>query len=337
MLSHAAEAGLAAGNVPIMVCIPVFDDWDCVGRVVQQLDRVLHDLDVPVGVLLIDDGSTKSPPRQLNWQPEHLKTIDILQLRRNVGHQRAIALGLTFLYVHHECGLVVVMDGDGEDAPRDVLTLVKRCEQNERRNVVFAQRCKRSEGPLFRLGYVAYRALHRILTGRSVRMGNFSVVPRCCLERMVSVSEMWNHYAASVVKARVPVDMVPIPRAKRLMGRSTMDLPSLITHGLSAISVHADTMGARLLPSAACLMVVAAIALVVVVVVRLFTDLVIPGWATSAAGMLVILIVNAVLLMTMFAFFSLQGRNMSGFVPLRDYEHYILREVRLHGRTCDER
>ena len=44
----------------------------------------------------------------------------VLRLRRNVGHQRAIALGLTYLQVEAGCEAVIVMDADGEDRPADV-------------------------------------------------------------------------------------------------------------------------------------------------------------------------------------------------------------------------
>ena len=308
----------------IIFCIPVYNDWDCVEQVLKELDVCVEALNRPVAVMLVDDASTQPPPRALSWTPTHIAEIEVLYLRRNVGHQRAIALGLTYIYAERDCHAVLVMDADGEDSPVDAVRLIQHGERTGWAKVVFAKRSKRSEGFVFKLGYFAYRLLHRMLTGRSIEIGNFSVVPRALLERLVGVSEMWNHYAASVVKARLPMDKVPIPRAKRLQGRSKMGFVSLVTHGLSAISVYSDTVGVRLMCFAAALMVTSLGAMGVVLVIRLFTNMAIPGWASSAAGILAGIILNALMLLTVFVFFTLQLRDAASFLPLRDYHHHIL-------------
>ena len=96
--------------------------------------------------------------------------------------------------------------------------LVRRCEAQQYSRLVFAQRSKRSEGLVFRASYGAFRALHRLLTGRDVQEGNFSIVPFQIVRRLVAVSELWNHYAAAVFKARLPTDGISLPRATRLVG-----------------------------------------------------------------------------------------------------------------------
>src|SRR5262249_49894452 len=161
---------------------------------------------------------------------------------RNLGHQRAIAIGLTYLYVTHQHDAVIVMDGDGEDRPADVLALIERSEAGGGSRVVFAQRKRRSEGVAFQFGYLAFRAVHRVLVGRGVEVGNFSLVPRAALARLVSVSELWNHYAAAVYQARIPLEMIPTTRGERIAGQSRMNWIALVMHGLSAVSVYSDVV-----------------------------------------------------------------------------------------------
>ena len=60
-------------------------------------------------------------------------------------------------------------------------------------------------------------------------------------------SELWNHYAAAVLKTRLPYTSVPTIRGRRLQGDSRMGFVSLAVHGLSALSVFSDTLGVRLL------------------------------------------------------------------------------------------
>lgn len=104
-----------------------------------------------------------------------------------------------------------------------------------------------------------------------------------------------------------------------------MDLVSLVTHGLAAISVFSGRVGVRLL-LACCLLaafVVACIALVVAI--RLFTPLAIPGWATYTVGLLLLLLLQSLMSAAIFCFMILNGQNRAAFLPSRDYVHFVER------------
>jgi len=223
------------------------------------------------------------------------------------------------------------MDADGEDVPDDIPALIDRCRESGCRKIVFAKRTVRSEGQVFRVGYVAYRIIHFILTGCKVEVGNLSVIPFHILEQLVAVSELWNHYAAAVFHARLPVDMLPLARGRRLAGQSKMNLVSLITHGMSAISVYCDTVGVRLMCFTAVLIVLALCGLLATVGVRICTTLAIPGWATTAGGILAVVLLNLFTLMSVFVLFVLQSRSMTGFLPIRDWQYFVARHWRLNG------
>src|SRR2546427_11298110 len=78
----------------VLILIPIFNDWPAVARLLVELDRVLDDAGRDGRVLLVDDGSSDPPVAELAPPaPARLREIEILQLRRNVGHQRAIAIG----------------------------------------------------------------------------------------------------------------------------------------------------------------------------------------------------------------------------------------------------
>jgi len=307
-------------------CIPVFNDWVAVFLLLQQLDDVAAKIGEPVSVLLVDDGSTEAVPSALPFQPRAIHRVQILPLRRNLGHQRAIAIGLTYLYAEHPCRAVVVMDADGEDAPADVLKLLDELARHASPTAVFAQRDRRSEGLGFRAAYQAYKLVHRVLTGRRVEVGNFSVMPWELLGRLVVVSEIWNHYAAAVYKARFPVAQVPTPRAKRLAGESKMNFVALVAHALSAISVQGEIVGVRVVCLAAGLISLSLLSLAAVFGLSWFTSLTIPSWVPTAAALIGVLIVGLFSLLTLAVLFVLQSRERYSFLPLRDYKHYVLDE-----------
>ena len=323
-----SEASATPGST-FVVLMPIYEDWESasvlVGRVQKALDGVVD----RVEFLLVDDGSVTPPPASITLGASPPARVDALRLRRNLGHQRAIAVGISHVHAHRQCDGVVVMDGDGEDTPEGVAMLVRRFNELGRAKTVFAERARRTEGAVFRAFYVLYRTLHHALTGRGVRVGNFSVMPAAHLDCLVAVSELWNHYAASVFRARLPVATVPIDRGYRIAGASRMNFTSLLAHGLSAISVFSDVVGMRLLMMSGLLAALAGLAMVAAVCVRLFTDMAIPGWATTAAGILLVVILQALLMSVVFAFLILQARNQLAFLPIRDHAYFVDREVPL--------
>src|SRR5262249_38495780 len=153
----------------------------------------------------------------------------------------------------------------------------------------------RSEGLTFSCFYHLYRLVHLLLTGIPVRVGNFSVVPTNALKRLVAVSELWNHYAAAVHKAKLPMSLIPTERSLRLDGNTNMDLVSLVVHGLSAMAVFGDRIGVRLLIIVSVGMLLAIGGILGVAIIRFATDLAIPGWATYASGILLVITMQMLL------------------------------------------
>jgi hypothetical protein len=308
----------------LLVVIPVYNDWDAVSLLLVDLDRTLAMSGISADVLLVDDGSTLPVGDQFSCATYQAMTrVQLLQLRRNLGHQRAIAIALAFAYERYRPHTVLVMDGDGEDAPKDVPPLLERLREADGREIVFAARQRRSESLTFRVFYSVYRLAHFILTGIPVRVGNFSVIPAALLGRLVVVSELWNHYAAAVFKARLPHDSIPTTRAPRLTGRSSMNFVALVGHGLSALSVHAELIGVRLLVASLIAIATVSMLLGTVVGVRLLTSLAIPGWATSAAWLLGLTLLQFIGAAVFFVFLVLHGRSQPLFIPIRDYGFFI--------------
>src|SRR5438094_758468 len=183
----------------------------------------------------------------------------------------------------------------------------------------------------FRFFYRLYQLIHFLLTGVKVRVGNFSVILWPVLKRLVVVSELWNHYAVAVHKARLPMALVPTQRGKRLEGPSHMNLIALVTHGLSAMAVFGDRIGVRLLIVVSLGMVLAGGALIGVVGIRLLTTLAIPGWATYVSGILLVMLVQMLLVILVFAFVILAARDTASFIPGRDYVYLTDGVQRVYG------
>jgi polyisoprenyl-phosphate glycosyltransferase len=309
---------------PYVILLPVYNDWESVASLLCLLDDELSSQGFRAEVVCVDDGSTQCPPPELVAAPlESISRVEVLTLKRNLGHQRALAVGLCYLARHRSCRAVLVMDADGEDLPSDVPRLISAFESGAGDKVIFAQRRRRSEGFAFTSFYHLFRLLHRVLTGMRVEVGNFSLIPRRLLEKLVVVSDLWNHYAAAVVHSRLPHTKIATRRGKRMRGQSQMNFVSLVSHGLSAMSVYADRIGVRLLIAASTLMVLLFAGIAAAVAIRMLTTLAIPGWATLTVGILVVLFTQVLALSLIFAFMIQSARAATSFVPVRDYDVFV--------------
>jgi hypothetical protein len=316
----------------IGVLMPLRNDWASAAVLVKQVDDAVRSLACSLEIVIVDDGSVVGhEPRDFSGPFSSITAIRVVRLRRNLGHQRAIAIGVAHLATGTACDAILVMDADGEDTPAGVVTLIETFRKHGGGTAVFAERVRRSESLSFRVFYHLYRGLHYVLTGVAVRVGNFSILPSGYLRTLAVVSELWNHYAAAVHRSGLPFVMVPIPRGHRIAGRSTMNFVSLVTHGLSAISVFGDIVGVRLLIGAVGGALLAGACIIAVVAIRLFTPYAIPGWATYATGTLIIIIIQMITVATSFTLFMLFNRFHVGFVPLRDSELFVAEAVTIYG------
>jgi polyisoprenyl-phosphate glycosyltransferase len=324
---------LPASPLHVVVLMPLRDDWTSAAELIRRLDQAISSYRCALDVLLVDDGSAQGcTSEDFQYDFAVVRTIRILRLRRNLGHQRAIAIGLAHIERTTACDAVLVMDADGEDTPSGALELIRSFSDNGGTYAIFAERSRRVESIVFRTFYGLYKSLHRVLTGLSVRVGNFSILPPAYLSTIVTVPEMWNHYAAAVFRSQLSFTTIPIPRGYRIAGTSRMNFVALVTHGLSAISVFGDVVGVRLLVGSVVGSVLATVGIVAVVMIRLFTSQAILGWATSAAGILAIILVQFITIATMFTFFMLSSRTNLGFVPIRDYTLFVAGVVDIYPR-----
>ena len=303
-----------------VIIIPQFNDWEALNLLIQKINA---DVDPTIlaktTLLIVDDCSSK---RQVNpFAPFRGKEIKLLKLYRNLGHQKAIAIGLSHVAEHMPADKVIVMDADGEDAPSDINHLVARSLQ-EPDKIIFAERNKRTENFLFRFFYVIYKLVFKLLTGKVITFGNFSLIPQSRLQNLVRVSEIWNNYPGGIIKSRIPYDSVLTNRATRLAGESKMNFVSLVLHGLSAISVMVDTTAVRILIFSIMMSGLAIAFIFVILFLKLIGNAT-PGWASTLGSTLMILMLQSFLISLFLVFMVLQYRSQQHFIPAVHYRDFV--------------
>lgn len=270
---------------------PVYNDWESftvLSEHINELNNKYSDQYLFV-IIAVNDGSTEEKSSGLTIGSVPIK---ILNLKVNIGHQRAIAVGLQ--YIHNEIkdyDYVVVMDSDGEDRPNDIISLIEEALKEKDKKIVFAQRKKRQESMAFKTGYFFYKYLFYFLTGQKISFGNFSIVPKSLLGKVVHQNNIWNHYSGGIIQSKIPFTKVLLDRGKRFKGVSKMNSNSLIIHGLSSIAVYFDFLSLRILRCSLYGIILCFISVVFILYQKLFTDSAVPGWASS-----LILIISGIIL-----------------------------------------
>jgi glycosyltransferase involved in cell wall biosynthesis len=318
----------------IILLTPVYNDWSAFMQLLSDLDQCAGMLgDIHVDVIAIDDGSTQPActADHKSVRYKNISDISILHLARNLGHQKAIAIGIAYINANLPCDLVIVMDADGEDQPKDIARLLETSEKSHG-HIVFARRTRRSEGLVFRAFYLLYKFFFKLLTGREIAFGNFSVIPGNLLNRVAHLPEIWNHFAAGIMRANIPWTSIPTKRGKRYSGKSSMNFIALVIHGLSAISVYIEILTVRLMLFAIVVILFGIASFLVLLYVKYLTPLAIPGWATNVAIGIVVIMFQAVLLLALLAFLALNYRSNKLFIPAKDYQDYLFNLEKIHAR-----
>lgn len=304
----------------ISIVIPVYNDWKSLNILLSNIASIVADDAVHVSdIIIVNDSPIEFTGSMFNISPIRLHC---LTLTRNMGHQRAIAIGLCYVKDNLKLDNVIVMDADGEDKPEQILNLCN-AQKNDPEFIHFARRTKRNENSVFKLFYVLYKGLFKILTGHKISYGNFSIIPSSLLPALVNASEIFNHYSGSIKKLKLPFKTVGLERGKRYAGSSKMNFTNLVLHGLSAISIYLDMVGVRLMIFFFVLMILLIIAIIAVVVIKFFTDQAIPGWASTTALGLLLLFFQAFFICFFLVFIILSNRNIKNFIPIHDYKSFI--------------
>ena len=138
------------------IITPVYNDWSSLELLISRMDQSLADMKINLKIIVVDDCSTF--PNETDYSALKYEVIDeihLVELTQNLGHQRAIAIGLSYIDQNIETDAVIVMDSDGEDNPSDIKELLNAFDDKSG-DIIFASRAKRSENIIFRAFYYLY-------------------------------------------------------------------------------------------------------------------------------------------------------------------------------------
>jgi len=275
----------------VIVVTPVYEDVEASSRLFAELSGQLSS---DVFVVAVDDGSVRQPLEISSLENADIDGV-ILKLRRNVGHQRAIAIGLWYVseYIQHkQC--VIVMDSDGEDLPSTIHHLLEQLGLEDV-DVVVAQRKSRFETFRFKAFYTMYKLFFSVMTGHEISFGNFMALKASAVKRLVVMQELSMHVAGAVLASKLRSRICPLNRGPRYAGRSKMNFVGLVLHGFKGLMVFAEDVLVRV--GIACSLIAALSIVGAIIAMGLkFFGIATPGWFSVALGLLFLILLQAIAL-----------------------------------------
>ena len=124
----------------VIILIPVYNDWDSLNKLLSEINENIKSFsDISFECLIVNDASTIPPP-ELN-KPNNFKSMELLFMKENRGHARCNAFGIRYVFQNKEFDNLILMDGDGEDRPVEIKSLIEKIKENPNFSVV-AKRVK---------------------------------------------------------------------------------------------------------------------------------------------------------------------------------------------------
>ena len=226
-------------DMKIKILIPVYNDWQSVSQLIDEINKQMSSVNFQISIFIINDASNHDRLKEEKTF-ENIQSIKILNMKKNQGHTRCIATGLKYILEKEDFDYVIPMDGDGEDRPEEINDFLNQIQKSNNSAIV-GERVKRSEGLVFKICYQLHKLITLTFTGKSIKFGNFTCLPKTVVKKMVNDKATWNSFSGSLRKLEDKLVTIPSIRGTRYFGPSKMSLYNLIKHSLSIISVFRKT------------------------------------------------------------------------------------------------
>ena len=219
------------------VVIPVFNDWDNLNRLLKKINLIAKKNSFKFNILVTNDFSTIKPKIKFK-KNIYLKKLDVLNIDKNLGSQRAIAVALNYLFKHkkkikHD---IIIMDADGQDDPNVIKNLIYTFKKSYS-DIVVVERTNRNEPFWFKFLYLFHKIILLIFSGNHIKFGNFSLIRFKKIKNIINNSDLWAAYPAAIINNLNNINRIKSERKKRYSGNSKVNLNKLFNHSCRVFSV----------------------------------------------------------------------------------------------------
>ena len=220
-----------------IILIPVYNDWENLNKLLKKINDEAEINNFEFEVFIINDASTVNA--DINFiKTKNIISLNILNLSKNIGSQRAIALGLEYLFESkkNKTSDIIIIDSDGQDDPKILKNLIS-ANENSDSDIIVVERTNRNEPLWFQFFYFLHKIVLLIFTGKHIKFGNFSLIKSKKLKDLSNKADLWAAYPAAVINNLKKIGRIKSERKKRYSGETKMNLKKLFYHSSRVFSV----------------------------------------------------------------------------------------------------
>jgi glycosyltransferase involved in cell wall biosynthesis len=269
----------------LSVVTPMYNEREAVDHFVARLRPVLDALQVTYEVIAVDDGSADGTIGRLMQLRADWPQLRVVKLRRNVGHQTALAAGLHASHGEY----TVSIDADLQDPPETIGEMLAKA-RDSKLDVIYGVRSDRSTDTVFkRTTAGAYYWFMRRLVGNwvSPQAGDFRLLSRQVVDVLKALPEQRPVYRLVVPSLGFPSAEVTYVRAERVAGETKYPLSKMIKLSLDSVT----SFSAAPLRLATWLGIVSFVACIILIIAGLSAwgfGVVVPGWTSLYVAVLLL-------------------------------------------------
>ena len=211
------------------IILPVFNDWDSLAILLRKIEYTVKNTKNSYKLIIVNDSSSIKNTHTLNTN-NFFQSITVLNLKKNIGSQKAIATAIKYVEKNHEKfgNKYIIMDSDGEDDPNKILEILDLLKKKN----------DTKESILFSIFYELHLFITFLITLNYIRFGNFSFLNLEAVKIISSKKELWLAYSATINKYLKNKIKISAPRKNRIKGKSKMSYFDLIKHSINIQKVY---------------------------------------------------------------------------------------------------
>jgi glycosyltransferase involved in cell wall biosynthesis len=211
----------------LSLVVPVHNERDALPVLLEEMERACAALGREWEIVIVDDGSTDGTTEWLEQQATERDRIRAVRLRRNFGKSAALTAG----FEHSSGEIVVTLDGDGQDDPAEIPSLIAKLEEGS--DLVSGWKRDRQDPWLKRRASRLFNSVTAALSG--VRLHDFNCGLKAyrgrCARSLDLYGELYRYIPVLAAQAGWRVTELPVRHRPRVHGRSKFG-PERYTRGL---------------------------------------------------------------------------------------------------------
>ena len=215
--------------------IPVYNDWTSLKILLEKIELQLKDQNDQFSIIILNDFSTQKCDISVkNFQK--IKQLKIINFNKNIGSQRAIAIGLKYISQSNEKEMIIIMDSDGQDDP-EILNNIIEVNEKFPNEIISINRLRRKDPIWFKIFYELHYYCLILFSGHKIRYGHYCLISSDKLKKLLSTGDLWSAYPAAISKSFKTTYKIFHERKKRYSGNTKMNLYKLFIHSIRIFSV----------------------------------------------------------------------------------------------------